>query len=258
MNFIGSLASQRPIAALALAAALTAAACSDDDPSAGGAAPLPTPSGNAGMGGAPPLLDAGADSTSNEQGDGDAAPQQTQDGGTDATDGNATWQALCLDRAGAPIAYDFSRGLAGEYAFELAMSCELGGYMAALVEADPVNLSKVDEYVAELTDWYRGTILVCAGDGSTAALDRFALVPLAESAGMSTPDFDGAVALFMSVVDRHDEAPDGVSPRDKHEIKERLKSFKEKAVKSQDHGFTRRSNAPDCVPAPADGGAVRE
>jgi hypothetical protein len=258
MTIIRSLASLRPIALLALAAALFASACSDDDPGSGGVTPLPTTSGNAGTGGAPPLLDAGADSRPNEQADADAAPQQTQDSGSDATDGNTAWQALCLDRAGSPIAYDFSRGLAGEYAFELAMSCDLGGYMTALVEADPVNLTKVDEYVAELTEWYRGTVLLCAEEGSTATPDRFELVPRTESAGMSTPDFEGAIALFMGVVDRHDEAPDGVSARDKHEIRERLKSFKQKAVKSQEPVFTRRSNAPDCVPAPGDGGAALE
>ncbi len=259
---------------VAASTAVAMGACSDDpenDPrrhgrggSAGSSSDKDAASaGNAGSSGA------GSGGTSGANGDVDA--QWTSDArleagsdadatttSQDAGDGGEAWTSLCKDSGGSPLSYDFSRGLAGEYAFELVMNCDLAGYMSALVDADPVNLTRVEAYVGELTDWYRATILRCADGDATAAGASYGLVPSAQSAGMSTADFRGTVNLFISILDRHDGLPDGLSPTDKAEVERRLTSFREQAVKSVSDEFTRPASVPDCIPSPSpDGGVVR-
>jgi hypothetical protein len=177
---------------------------------------------------------------------------------SDARDAGDLWTNLCKDRGGSPLSYDYSRGLAGEYAFELVMNCDLAGYMSALVDADPVNLTQVEGYVGELTDWYRATVLRCAEGDATTALDTYGLVPASQSAGMSAGDFRGTVKLFISVLDRHDALPDGLSSADKAEVERRLMSFRERAVENVSDAFTRPTSVPDCIPSPSlDGGLLR-
>lgn len=168
------------------------------------------------------------------------------------------WTSICVDANGEAMPYDFSRGLSAEYSFELAMSCEVGGFLTPLVDADPVNLSQVDGYVAELTDWYRATVLGCVDDSSTPNPNAFALVPESQVDGMSNGDFEATVALFMSVVDRHDGQPDGLSGQNKAELRRRLKTFKTKAVKKNSDELTRRGPAPECEDTGGTGGAPND
>ncbi|HMJ14155.1 MAG TPA: hypothetical protein VK524_22220 [Polyangiaceae bacterium] len=218
--------------------------------------------GNAGTGG-------GGTSGTNGELDAQSTTDSSLDAGTnadvtitaqdaaDARDAGEVWTTLCKDTGGSPLPYDFSRGLAGEYAFELVMNCDLAGYMSALVDADPVNLTRVEGYVGELTDWYRATILRCVDPDATAAPGTYGLVPASQSAGMSSADFRGSVNLFISILDRHDELPDGLSPSDKAEVKRRLMSFREQAVEVVSDDFTRPGIVPDCIPSPSlDGGIL--
>lgn len=274
-SFVRNIRCSVTVGSVVLSAASLVAACSDD-PNAHGSQPVevnnvggsagtthtdPKPdAAAAGSGGSvvetpdAQAGDASADTGPSSRQDGDAAgdANQTGDGASDAGE---VWAALCKDNAGSPLAYDFSRGLAGEYAFELSMNCDLGGYMAPLVEADPINLTKVDEYVGELTDWYRATVLRCGDEGVTPAPNRYGLVPSSQAKGMSNADFLATIGLFLSVVDRHDGQPDGMSAKDKAEIRRRLMSFHDRAVEKATAEFTRPSNTPDCIPSPAaDGG----
>lgn len=153
---------------------------------------------------------------------------------------------LCEDESGAPIPYDYSFGLAGEYSFELMLDCTLGGFISPLVDLDPIGLTLVDGYVAELTDWYRASVLGCTDAQTTLPAGSFGLVPSSQSSGLSRGDFDGAIALFLTVLTRHNGLPDGVSAAQKLEIKARLESF-EAAVAIESEERTRPSPLPECL-----------
>jgi hypothetical protein len=164
-------------------------------------------------------------------------------------------ESICVDDSGAPVPYDFSFGIASEYAFELSMSCDVGGYLMPLVLADPEQLSKVNEFVLAATDWYRADILDCPDESSSLGKDSYGLLPASESADLSGADLDASMALFMTVVDRHDGQPDAVSATKKDKIKKRIKSLKTRAVHNNAAGLTKTLPETECVPAaPAEGG----
>lgn len=163
-------------------------------------------------------------------------------------------ESICADEAGGAMPYDYSMGLLGEYAFELSMSCDVGGYLMPLVLADPVELSQVNAFVMEATDWYRAEILKCADTTSSIGPDNHGLLPLSQSSDLSAADVDASTALFLMVIDRHDTQPDAVSATKKEKIKHRLKSVKARAVHNSTVGFTKTLTEPDCIPAAPNGG----
>jgi hypothetical protein len=164
-------------------------------------------------------------------------------------------ESICVDESGAPVPYDFSFGIASEYAFELSMSCDVGGYLMPLVLADPEQLTMVNGFVLAATDWYRAHILNCPDESSSLGKDSYGLLPESESSDLSGDDFEASMALFMSIVDRHDNQPDAVSANKKDKIKKRIKSVKNKAVHNNAAGLTKTLPEAECVPAaPAEGG----
>jgi hypothetical protein len=122
----------------------------------------------------------------------------------------------------------------------------LGGFIAPLVDLDPLGLTLVDGYVVELTDWYRASILGCVGAESSLSPGAFGLVPSSQAAGLSRGDFDGTIALFLSVLSRHNGLPDGVSAAQKLEIKARLEAL-EAAVAIESEERTHPSLLPECL-----------
>ncbi|HEY5956948.1 MAG TPA: hypothetical protein VIV60_10365 [Polyangiaceae bacterium] len=158
-------------------------------------------------------------------------------------------EPICVDEGGAPVPYDYSFGLIGEYAFALSMSCDVGGYVMPLVMADPEQLSYVNAFVAEATDWYRAEILKCGDTTTQLGASAYGLLPASESTNLSGADFEASAALFLSVVDRHDGQPDAVSATKKDKIKNRIKSVKAGAVRNNAVGLTKTLSEPDCVPA---------
>jgi hypothetical protein len=201
----------------------------------------------------------GGASTSSVEGTGGASPSSVEGiGGTTAVaettqagTGAATddTDAACEGEGGAAIPYDYSFGLIGEYAFELSMSCELGGYMEPLVEADPEMLTQVDAFVVEATAWYRAKILACPDTTSSLEENAYGLLPASQSGDLSGADFDASTALLLMVIDRHDELPDAVGKTKKMKIKDRIKSIKVHAVKNNADKLTKTSSAVECVPA---------
>ncbi len=167
------------------------------------------------------------------------------DGGTPT----AQQPASCKYGDGRPIPYDHSRGLIDEYSFELATDCNVGGYIAPLIEEDSVSLSKVEEYNFAVASWFRARILECIDDESASAPRSFLLVPPSQAAGMSRTDFDKVVSLFLNVLDRHDAMPDGLSASQKVEAKRKLKAYEKATVKVDKPGFTKPSTAPECAAA---------
>jgi len=163
-------------------------------------------------------------------------------------------EVICVDEEGAPVPYDYSFGLMSEYAFELSMNCDVGGYLMPLVLADPEQLSLVNGFVVEATDWYRTAILNCQGESSRIGPDEYGLLPPSESSALSDDDFDASMALLMSVIDRHDGQPDAVSTAKKDKIKKHIKSVKAKAVNNHTAGLTKTLSEPDCIPAAPPGG----
>lgn len=172
----------------------------------------------------------------------------TAQGGTGGVE-EPPLESICVDESGSPVPYDHSFGLASEYAFELSMSCSVGGYVMPLVLADPVDLSQVTRFVSEATEWYRAKILRCDGEQSALGEDAYGLLPVAESSELSGGDFDASLDLFLSVIDRHDGQPDEVSGKKKGHIKQRIKSIRARAVKRDTADLTRTLSEPDCIPA---------
>jgi hypothetical protein len=175
-----------------------------------------------------------------------AATGGTTQVGPDTTQPN---EPLCFDEMGAAVPYDFSFGLVGEYAFELSMSCDVGGYLMPLIMADPEQLTQVNAFIADATDWYRADILNCKD--ATTQLDKntFGLLPVSQSSDLSGSDFDASLTLFSMVIDRHDDQPDRVSPDKKEKIKNRINSIKARAVHGLAVGLTKTLTEPDCMPA---------
>jgi hypothetical protein len=168
--------------------------------------------------------------------------------------GEPDQEVLCLDANGDPVPYDFSFGVASEYAFELSMSCDVGGYIAPLAAADPVNLTEVNAFIVEMTDWYRSQVLRCDDGASTLGPNDFGLLPISQSSDATKPDLDASTNLFMLVIDRHDSQPDAVEPARKEKIHSRLKSKAAKAVKNNKNELTKPLAPPDCVPAEGSSG----
>ena len=162
-------------------------------------------------------------------------------------------ESICVDEEGFPVPYDFSYGLASEYAFELFMNCDVGGYIMPLVMADPEELSEVNAFVGEATGWYRAQILRCDGEQTELDEDDYGLLPVSQSSDLSRADFDASMDLFVSIVSRHDGSADGVSVHKKDKIKQRIKSFKSRAVHKDADELTKPLSEPDCVP-PEGGG----
>lgn len=175
---------------------------------------------------------------------GDAGAPQGGDGPVEEP-----MESVCFDEQGVAVPYDYSFGLASEYAFELSMSCSVGGFLMPLVVEDPIELSQVTRFVSEATDWYRATILGCEGEESVLKADAYGLLPASQSSELSGADFDASLDLFLSVIDRHDGQPDAVSGLKKGHIKQRIKSIRERAVKKDTDDLTRTLSEPDCVPA---------
>jgi hypothetical protein len=158
-------------------------------------------------------------------------------------------ESLCFDEAGAAVPYDYSIGIMGEYAYELSMNCDVGGYLMPLIMADPDQLSEVNAFVADATDWYRADILNCANATTQLDQNSYGLLPVSQSSDLSGDDFDASLTLFGVVLDRHDGQLDGVSADMKDKIKNRIKSVKARAVQSPAVGLTKTLTEPDCVPA---------
>lgn len=164
-------------------------------------------------------------------------------------------ESICLDGSGAPVPYDYSFGLMGEYAFALSMSCEVGGYVLPLVMADPEQLSQVNAFVAEATDWYRAQVLNCSDSTTQLGADDYGLLPVSPNSELSGADCDASLALFLTIIDRHDSQPDAVSASTKDKIKHRINSIKARAVRNGTGGLTKMLTEPDCIPSePANGG----
>lgn len=170
-------------------------------------------------------------------------------GGTSQVESTTPEEPLCVDETGAEVPYDFSNGIMGEYAFELSMSCDVGGYLMPLIMADPDQLTQVSAFVADATDWYRADVLNCTGATTQLDQNSFGLLPVSQSADLSDADFDASLALFSMVLDRHDGQPDAVSASKKDKIKNRIKSVKARAVHGGAAGLTKTLTEPDCVPA---------
>jgi hypothetical protein len=158
-------------------------------------------------------------------------------------------ESLCFDQAGEVLPYDYSVGLMSEFAFELSMSCDVGGFLLPLALADPIELSEVNAYVMQATDWYRTHILNCADATSTLSADAYGLLPTSQSAELSNADFDATLALFFNVLARHDLQPDAVSAENKEKIDARIKSVRERAVTNTTEALTKTLSEPDCIPA---------
>jgi len=167
------------------------------------------------------------------------------EGGTET--GNGGWTPMCNYDDGSAIPYDHARGLIEEYTYELAMSCELGGFVAPLVEADPVEFTEVFAFNEALTDWYRARILGCGDATPPSNEGAFLLVPPSEAAGMSKGDFESVVALFVSILDRHEGMPDALSLEAREEVKTRLQTFETTAVEQETMELTKPSGAPECA-----------
>lgn len=216
--------------------------------------------GGASVGGA--ATGGGADATGGVEQGGMPSTGGVAQGGAPASGGAAQGgagggpvvEAICVDEEGAPVPYDYSFGLMSEYAFELSMNCDVGGYLMPLVLADPEQLSFVNGFVVEATDWYRTEVLNCEGGTSRIGPDEYGLLPPSESSDLSDADFDASLALLMSVIDRHDSQPDAVSATKKDKIKKRIKSVKAKAVNNPTAGLTKTLSEPDCIPAAPPGG----
>ncbi len=179
---------------------------------------------------------------------------QVSTGGATQVTSSSPDEPLCFDESGATVPYDFSIGLMGEYAYELSMSCEVGGYLMPLVMADPEQLSEVNAFVTTATDWYRADILNCKDATTTLDQDGYGLLPISQSADLSDADFDASLALFTMVLDRHDGQLDAVSAEKKAKIKNRIKSVKARAVHGPAASLTKTLPQPDCVPAAGAGG----
>jgi|GEM_PF-2067508 len=176
-------------------------------------------------------------------------------GNTQTDSGTPDVESLCFDENGGAVPYDFSIGLIGEYAFEVSMSCDIGGYLMPLVMADPVYLTEVNLYVAEATDWYRAAILKCTDAATQLDENSYGLLPVSQSSDLSEADFNASLALFLMVLDRHQGLADGVSAENKEKITNRINSFKSRAVDGTVTGLTKTLTEPDCVPtAPAGNG----
>jgi hypothetical protein len=240
----------------------------DDLPSSGGASSM----GGSAMGGAQasggnsavagaPEANGGTNTAGAAQGNGGT---DTNSGGTTASSGGAPanggspdtgtggvaqFDSICTDENGDAVPYDYSFGLMSEYAFELSMSCDVGGYIMPLVVADPEQLSEVNAFVSDATDWYRSQILKCKNDKTKLGPDAFGLLPASQTADLSKGDFDATESLFFQVLSRHDGLPDGVSPNKKDHIKGRINSIKAKAVHQDTDTLTKTLSEPDCMPS---------
>jgi hypothetical protein len=169
-----------------------------------------------------------------------------------APDAGEQPSSICHTPSGTEIPYDHSRGLCTEYVFELSMHCDVGGFLLPLIEADPVNLTAVDEFVAQMTEWLRAEVLGCKSASDTPV--EGGLVPMSQADSMSSGDFDALEALFMSVVDRHDGLEDGFEGKQKAELERRLFATKSKFVKQDSPAFSKRLALPECAD-PTTGGA---
>jgi hypothetical protein len=137
-----------------------------------------------------------------------------------------------------------------EYSFELAMSCDFGGYVMPMIEADPENLSEVQKYNDALTEWFRVHILGCGDANPKVSSADFLLLPVAQQADMSAGDFDGSVDLFFSIMKRHDGLADGFSAGQKAEIKKRLELYRKGAVKQNSSEKTKPRPCPTACQLP--------
>lgn len=136
---------------------------------------------------------------------------------------------LCLLGTGEPLPYDYTRGLIEEYAFELSMSCAVGGHLMPLMMEDPVELTAVFAFNSSLTEWYRAHVLGCDESASSWTSEQFGLLPVSE-AGFSRGDVEGATNLFLMVLDRHDGAEDGMTAEQKQVLRSRLEAIGAAAV----------------------------
>lgn len=171
----------------------------------------------------------------------------------DAAEAATVLPSICTYDGTTPIPYDHTRGLVEEYALELSMSCEVGGYLAPLIDADPINLAEVTKFNAALADWLRATILLCSDATTSAPKDAFLLLPAASASSVTRADFDAAIALMFVVLGRHDNQPDGLSVARKAEIKARLQSLAPTVVKNASAGNSKRLVSPECA-VPVDAG----
>ena len=255
-----------------LGCACAAAACSDGGGTPiGEVTPTPnTPSNDAGSDVQSPApsqsVDAGAPAPSPDSGSGTgtdaaAAPDAPPDvAAPDAAqpdagpDGATSLPSICTYADGGAIPYDHTIGIMEEFSLDEYQSCDLGGYITPLVNADPNNLTQVAAFNSALADWYRARVLGCTDTTTTAPDGTFLFFPLSAASDVSRGDVKSVVQLYMSVVAGHDGMPDGYDTGKKNEVRKRLTDLGAVAVKKQTDTYSEPSTDPGCTPDP-DAGA---
>jgi len=149
-----------------------------------------------------------------------------------------TETSLCVTKDGTEYPFDYTYGIMGEYSFEVAMSCDVGGYLLPLVEMDPVDLTAVNAFVGSLSEWFEAAILECPDATTEVSADEFLLVPVSEGRVMSSLDFETIIDVFTMVLSRHDGLDDGFSGEVKEAVLDRLNEYAESAVNDEGSEFT--------------------
>ncbi|HEY2515391.1 MAG TPA: hypothetical protein VGI39_31200 [Polyangiaceae bacterium] len=249
-----------------LGCAFTAGAC-DDEASTPLSESTPAPSTTSSDAGSDvqtptpnQAVDAGAPTTSPDSGGSvasdagaalDAAPDvSSPDAAPDAEpDGASALPSICTYADGSPIPYDHTIGIMEEFSLDEYQSCDLGGYITPLVNADPNNLTEVAAFNSALADWYRVRVLGCADTTTTAPDGTLLLLPLGAANEVSRGDVKSVVDLYMSVLKGHDGMPDGYDDAKKNEVKKRLQDLGAAAVKKQSDTLSEPSTDPGCIPS---------
>jgi hypothetical protein len=198
--------------------------------STGGEATGGASTGGASAGGEPPDTTGGASTGGVSPGGATAAGAP---GAAGAAGSGAVEESLCVTQEGAEYPYDYAYGLISEYSYELGMSCDVGGYLLPLVEADPIYLAEVEAFVGVLSDWFHIEVLECPEfPGYTSEIDaaEFALVPVADDRVLSEADFEGIIAVFELVLSRHEALEDGFVGENRERLLQRLNAYVDSAV----------------------------
>ena len=148
---------------------------------------------------------------------------------------------------GEPRSADLTRGVIDTFAFEVSLSCDLGGHMAVLEEQDPVGLSAVAAFNGKLADWYRAHILMCPDVNSTWSGEQFGLLPPNDN-GFSQGDVLTAVTVFLTVLGYFDGAPEGATEEQKAIIEARLTDIGQAAAVSESLDPTMPLDTSACTP----------
>jgi hypothetical protein len=157
-------------------------------------------------------------------------------GAAGAAGAPVTGENLCVTKAGGEYLFDYTYGLMGEFAFEMSMSCDIGGYLLPLMPV-PGDLTEVTVFVGVLADWFHAAILECPG-ATTELGTEFVMVPVSENRVMSSVDFETIIDTFAMVVSRHAEYDDGFTEEVSEGVFERLNAYFDSAVTDEGSGLT--------------------